>query len=165
MITENIYVHRWPQSCEYMTIQHANIWTNSCNHMTHGVMQVNRCPDCNNHVIFYYIFQPYWPHWNDSAFYGWRYIITISGVWIWIQYDSAWARLPWRCDHYGKHRQCCWDHQKDDHGSIQVKILWHINTFLFGVFTQWPDDPNRLLDMHSLWYCTMLYDFRIFAWK
>ncbi len=25
--------------------QHATTWTNSCNGMTHGVMQVNRCPD------------------------------------------------------------------------------------------------------------------------
>ncbi len=33
--------------CKYMNIQHAPTCGNSCNHMTHGVMQVNRCHDCN----------------------------------------------------------------------------------------------------------------------
>ncbi len=32
-------------ACKYMDSQHAITWTNSYNGMTHGVMQVNRCPD------------------------------------------------------------------------------------------------------------------------
>ncbi len=34
-------------ACKYMDTQHATTWTNSCNGVTHGVMQVNRCPDCS----------------------------------------------------------------------------------------------------------------------
>ncbi len=32
-------------ACKYMDTQHATTWANSCSRMTHGVMQVNRCPD------------------------------------------------------------------------------------------------------------------------
>ncbi len=32
-------------ACKYVDSQHAITWPNSCNGMTHDVMQVNRCPD------------------------------------------------------------------------------------------------------------------------
>ncbi len=54
--SQGIYVIAWKSvSCTHMEMsffgkkmdsQHAITWTNSCNGMTHGVMQVNRCPDC-----------------------------------------------------------------------------------------------------------------------
>ncbi len=44
-MTTIMLVHDY-SACKYMDTQHATIWTNSCSRMTHGVMQVNRCPDC-----------------------------------------------------------------------------------------------------------------------
>ena len=39
-----MWVHDY-SACKYMDSQHAITWTISCNGMTHGATQVNRCPD------------------------------------------------------------------------------------------------------------------------
>ncbi len=47
---EKLSIFMWVpdySACKHMDSQHAITWTNSCNGMTHGVMQVNRCPDCS----------------------------------------------------------------------------------------------------------------------
>ncbi len=45
------HVHRWPQLCEYMTIQHANTWILSM--QSHELIHVTAwCPDCNIGTIF-----------------------------------------------------------------------------------------------------------------
>ena len=64
-----MWVHDYSE-CKYIDTHHAITWTNSCNGMTHGVMQVNKCP---NWIHTWYFFLVVW-----TFAFPWPYMNIIS---------------------------------------------------------------------------------------